>query len=268
VLLAAVVAGMLLARRLGPRWWLAAAPILAAAGLVVALVQPLLGPALHPLRNPVLRAEARAAGVDAGVDRVAKETRAANAEAVGIGPTRRIVFDDTLLAGAFDGRELRFVGAHEVAHHTRHHIWKGVGWFTLFSLPCALVLAWTTERRGGLARPGTVPLALLVAFCLQILSVPIGGAIARRYEAEADWTALQATHDPLGARRLFAGFARVNLENPTPPWWSRVLIDDHPSLLQRVEMATAAAGSRGGSGSPRASTTSTTRPASRRAARS
>jgi len=265
VVVVAVVGAMLLARRLGPRWWLAAAPVLAAGGLVVALVQPLLGPTLHPLRNPTLRAQTRAAGLKAGVDRVAKETRAANAEAIGIGPTRRIVFDDTLLA-AFGPRALRFVGAHEVAHHTRRHIWKGVAWFALFALPCAFVLGRATERAGGLARPEAVPALLLAAFCLQLASIPVGGTIARRYEAEADWTAIESTHDPTGARQLFAGFARVNLEDPTPPWWSRVLLDDHPSLLQRVELATAEAGSRAGSGSPRASTTSRTRPASRRGA--
>src|SRR5207248_3021675 len=182
-----------------------------------------------------------AAGLKAGVDRVAKETRAANAEAIGIGPTRRIVFDDTLLA-AFGPRALRFVGAHEVAHHTRRHIWKGVAWFALFALPCALVLGWAPWRPGGLARPEAVPALLLAAFCLQLASFPIGGTIARRYEAEADWTAIESTHDPTGARQLFAGFARVNLEDPTPPWWSRVLLDDHPSLLQRVELATAEAG--------------------------
>ena len=246
VLLAVVAGGMLLARSVGPRWWIAAAPALAVGGLVLALVQPLFGPALHPLRYPALRAEVRAAGVEAGVAEVAKRTRAANAEAIGLGPTARIVFDDTLLR-SFGPRALRFVGAHEVAHHTRRHLWKGVAWFALFSLPCAFAIAWATERRGGLARPEAVPVALLVAFCLQLLAVPIGGAIARRYEAEADWTALRATHDPVGARRLFTGFARVNLEDPTPPWWSRVLLDDHPSLLERVALATAEAGSRGGS---------------------
>jgi STE24 endopeptidase len=273
VLLAAVAGAMLLARRLGPRWWLAAAPLLALLGLVFAFVQPLLGPTLHPLRNRALLAEIRRSGVKAGVDRVEKKTRAANAEAVGIGPTRRVIFDDTLVGGGFGVAALRFVGAHELAHHSRHHIWKGVAWFALFSLPCAFVLAWTTERRGGLARPGTVPLALLVAFGLQLLSIPIGGTIARRYETEADWTALERTDDPAAAGTLFRGFASVNLEDPDPPAWARILLDDHPSLLQRVELAqawsqraTASGGSRAGSGSPRASTTSTTRPASRRRA--
>src|ERR687886_1273674 len=45
-LLVLVALGMLLARRLGRRWWLAAAPLVAVGALVVALVQPLLRPEL------------------------------------------------------------------------------------------------------------------------------------------------------------------------------------------------------------------------------
>jgi len=238
-LLVLVALGMLLARRLGRRWWLAAGPALAAGGLVVTLVQPLLGPALHPLRDRQLAAVLAGSGIRVGVENVAAETREANAEAIGIGPTRRIIFTDTILGGRFGEPELRFVARHELAHHRRHHLWKGAAWFALFALPCAFVLAAAGERRGGLARPEAVPAVLLAAFCMQLVSLPVGGAIARRYEAEADWTALRATHDPTAARGLFVDFARVDLEQPNPPRWSQLLLDDHPTLLQRIEMAKA-----------------------------
>jgi Zn-dependent protease with chaperone function len=239
VLLVLVSLGMLLARRLGRRWWLAAGPALAAGGLVVTLVQPLLGPSLHPLRDRQLAAVLAGSGIRVGVDRVAAKTREANAEAIGIGPTRRIVFTDTILRRPFGEPELRFAARHELAHHRRHHLWKGAAWFALFALPCAFVLAAAGERRGGLARPEAVPAVLLAAFCIQLVSIPIGGAIARRYEVEADWAALRATHDPAGARALFVDFARVDLEQPNPPRWSQLLLDDHPTLLQRIELAQA-----------------------------
>jgi STE24 endopeptidase len=238
-LLVLVALGMLLARRLGRRWWIAVGPALAAGGLVVTLVQPLLGPALHPLRDRQLAAVLAGSGIRVGVDRVAAETREANAEAIGIGPTRRIIFTDTILRRPFHEPELRFVARHELAHHRRRHLWKGAAWFALFALPCAFVLAAAGERRGGLARPQAVPAVLLAAFCIQLVSIPIGGAIARRYEAEADWTALRATNDPAAARALFVDFARVDLEQPNPPRWSQLLLDDHPTLLQRIEMAMA-----------------------------
>src|SRR5436853_1044666 len=206
-LLVLVALGMLLARRLGRRWWLAAGPALAVLGLVLTLVQPLLGPTLHPLRDRRLAAVLAGSGIRFGVEKVAKETRYANAEAIGIGPTRRILFTDTILGGRFGGPEPRFVARHELAHHHRDHIWKGVAWFALFALPCAFVLAVAGERRGGFARPEAVPAVLLAAFCIQLVALPVGGAISRRYEAEADWGALRATHDPAAARALFVDFA-------------------------------------------------------------
>src|ERR671928_1321488 len=169
-LLVLVALGMLLARRLGRRWWLAAAPLLAVLGLVLALVQPLLGPTLHPLRNQGLAAELAGSGIRVGVEKVASKTRDVNADAIGIGPTRRIVFTDTILRRPFREPELRFVARHELAHHRRHHLWKGVAWFALFALPCAFVLAWAGERRGGLARPEAVPAVPLSAFCLPLVS--------------------------------------------------------------------------------------------------
>jgi len=239
VVVLAVAGAMLLARRLGRRWWLAAGPALAVLGLVLTLVQPLLGPTLHPLRDRQLAAVLAGSGIRVGVEKVASETRDVNADAIGIGPTRRIVFTDTILRRPFAEPELRFVARHELAHHRRHHLWKGVAWFALFALPCAFVLAAAGERRGGLARPEAVPAVLLAAFCIQLVSLPVGGAIARRYEAEADWTALRATRDPAAARALFVDFARVDLEQPNPPRWSQLLLDDHPTLLQRIEMAQA-----------------------------
>src|ERR687888_1431548 len=153
-LLVLVALGMLLARRLGPRWWLAAGPALAVGGVVVALVQPLLGPTLHPLRDRQLAAVLAGSGIRVGVDEVADETREANAEAIGIGPTRRIVFTDTILRSPFGVPELRFAARHELAHHRRHHLWKGAAWFALFALPCAFLLAAAAERRGGPPRAG------------------------------------------------------------------------------------------------------------------
>ncbi|TMK93653.1 MAG: hypothetical protein E6G42_06050 [Actinobacteria bacterium] len=158
---------------------------------------------------------------------------------MGIGPTRRILFTDTMLDGRFGEPQLRFVARHELVHHRRDHLWKGVAWFALFAFPCAFVLAAAGERRGGLARPEAVPAVLLAAFCIQLVSLPVGGAIARRYEAEADWTALEATHDPAAGRALFQDFARVDLEQPDPPRWSQLLLDDHPTLMQRIAMTQA-----------------------------
>src|SRR5918912_2901487 len=69
-LLVLVALGMLLARRFGRRWWVAAGPALAVGALALTLVQPLLGPALHPLRDRQLEAVLAGSGIRVGAEKV------------------------------------------------------------------------------------------------------------------------------------------------------------------------------------------------------
>jgi STE24 endopeptidase len=63
--------------------------------------------------------------------------------------------------------------------------------------------------------------------------------VSRRYEAEADWVALRATHDPRSARSLFRRFTSVDLAQPNPPTWDYVLLENHPTVMQRIAMVEA-----------------------------
>ena len=166
-------------------------------------------------------------------------TTAANAYAIGIGPSRSVFLWDTLLDGRFTPREVRFVAGHELAHLARRHIWKGLGWGALIGIPILAAVAFVTGRRGGLRDPGTVPLALLTITVLQVALTPLQNAVSRRYEAEADWIGLEGTRDPAAARGLFKGFARTDLQDPQPPTWVHVFLDDHPTPLHRIEQADA-----------------------------
>ena len=58
-------------------------------------------------------------------------------------------------------------------------------------------------------------------------------------ESEADWKALETTHDPAAARGLFREFAVTSLGDPSPPTWAYLLLQTHPTLAQRVAMANA-----------------------------
>ena len=240
----AVALAMVLAARLGPRWWLAAAPVVVGLAAVVVLAQPLLlEPRVEPLQNPRLEADIRSLASRTGVGSVEvvvrdakSRTRAGNAEVYGLGPTRRVVLWDTLLDGRFGPAAIRAIVAHELAHVARDHVWKGLGWVALLALPATFVVARITQLRGGLARPEAVPLALLVVFCLELVLLPATNAVSRRYEAEADWVALEATHDPAAARRLTVRLARASLADPDPPTWAYVLRRTHPTAMQRLAM--------------------------------
>ncbi len=236
-----------LAQRLGGRWWLAAAPLVVGLAVLVQLLAPyLLSIGTKPLRAEPLAGEVRALEQREGADRsgvrvdpVHDRTTSANAFSVGLGPSRRVIFWDTLLDGRFTRGEVRFVAAHELAHVARNHILKGLAWFALIAIPILAAVAFVTGRRGGLRNPATVPLALLTIAAAQLALLPLTNALSRRYESEADWVALGATRDPGAARGLFAGFSRTSLQDPTSPGWAHVLLDDHPTPLQRVEMAAA-----------------------------
>ena len=244
---------VLLARRFGQRWWLAAwgALCLLAAGWV--LVAPaLLAPRLQPLRDPALAAEIRTLAHREGLGDVRIEvrdartrTRALNAEAVGVWPTTTVVLWDTLLEPGVGRGEVRFVVAHELAHVARRHAEKGVAWFALLALPCA----WLLARATGLRRPEDVPLAALVAALLALSLAPLANAVSRRYELEADWVALRTTGDAAGAEALFRRFTRTSRADPAPPRLWHVLAGTHPTLVERVELARV---SRAGGREPRA----------------
>ena len=191
-----------------------------------------------------IEALAKAQGVgevEIEVRDASRRTRAINAELYGVGPTKRIVFWDTALDGRLSRREIRSLAAHEFGHVEANHIWKSIGWIFLFAVPGAYVVARVTRRRGGLGRPAAVPLALLAVTVLQLALLPAANAISRRYEAEADWLALQATNDPEAFEGLTVELARAALAEPEPPRLARLLLETHPSPLERVEVSRAAA---------------------------
>jgi STE24 endopeptidase len=249
----ALLAAIALERWLGRRWWLAGGPALAVLGAAVVLAQPLLWtPRLEPLRDPALAADIRglADELGAGVDRVevkeaSDRTVRANAEVVGIGPTRRVVLWDTLLDGRFAHDEIRWVAAHELAHVARLHLWKGLAWLGLLALPIAWIVARATERRGGIGRPAAVPVAVLAVVAIELALLPLANAVSRRYEAEADWAALEATRDPEAARGLLRKFSLTGVSDPDPPGWAQAALATHPSLVERIAMARAWATTRG-----------------------
>lgn len=239
----AVVMGF--ARLAGERWWLPAAPIFVGLALLFAFVDPWLvgGHALHDarLQSAATRFE-RLEGVSRTpivVESVHRTTTLPNAEAAGMGPSRRVILWDTLVDGRFTERELEVVVAHELGHLARHHIWKDVGWYALFAFPGAWVIARATRSRGGMAQPRAVPLGLLVLVVLNLLALPLQNAISRHMEAEADWMALRTTRDPSGAVALFRRFVPTTLDEPNPPTFDYLVLENHPTIVQRIGMAEA-----------------------------
>ncbi|HEY7562294.1 MAG TPA: M48 family metallopeptidase [Gaiellaceae bacterium] len=249
VLVTIGVAGAVwLAARLGRRWWVAAAPALVAIAALFILAQPLVVQPLfnrfEPLPDRALaaRIESIASRMGVNVDDVlvadaSRRTTTANAYVAGIGPTRRVVLYDTLLDGRFTEGEILAVSAHELAHVERRHLWKGIAWFALFAVPGVWLLAAITNRLGGLAQPRLVPLGLAFVFAYMLVTQPLANAVSRRYEAEADWLGLQATHDPAAFVGLERRFVTTSLADPDPPAWVTIWLGTHPTPMERIAMA-------------------------------
>lgn len=243
---AAVLIAMALAKPLRQLWWIPGAVVFAGLGLLFTFAGPFLIPDQTPLRNDRLAAQAKQLAREQGVSDIKVRvedvdafTNEPNAFAIGLGPTRRVILWNTLLEPPFSDREVRVVIAHELAHHSRDHLWKLSGWYALAALPVAWMIAIATRRRGGMFEPRAVPLALLVAVVLQTAVTPAENVVSRRYEAEADWVALQTTRDPGPAARLEEKLAETTHTDPEPPEWTTALFGTHPTTMDRIAMVEA-----------------------------
>jgi STE24 endopeptidase len=230
----AIVMGLARVRWIGNRWWLPAVPVFVALRTLLAFVAPWLlgGSAFHAAYVAKLE---RIEHVHVPV-RVLNGFAEPNAFATGLGPSQRVFLWRPIVDPPFTPRMDRFVVAHELGHLAHNHIWKSIGWYALFAVPLAFLIALAARRRGGMGRPEAVPLAIFVFVVLQLVALPLQNVVTRHLEAEADWSALRATHDPAAGQRLFRLFAAEALEDPNPPWWGYVFLENHPTLVQRIEM--------------------------------
>ncbi len=240
----AIVMGF--AQVLRDRWWVAGAPTFVGLYVLFAFSLPWLVFDDAPLRDRELQATARRYAREEGtqpipvrVEQVSSYTDSPNAYAAGMDASRHIFIWDTLLDGRFSDDEVHVVLAHEIAHHAREHIWKSIGWYALFAVPGTYLIALATRRRGSLAEAQAVPLALFVFVALNVAAQPLTNVVSRRFEAEADWVALETTEDPDAARALFRDFTRFAHADPAPPEWATLLFDNHPTMLDRIRMAEA-----------------------------
>jgi len=243
----ALLVVMGLARWLGEWWWLPGAGVFVGIAALFTFAFPYLDfGTTQPLEAPALVAAAdeyeRELGlpdISLRVEEVSDYTDSANAYAVGFGPSRRVVFWDTLLMEPFSEDEQKSILGHELAHHAKRHLAKGLAWFVIFAVPGAWILMRATRGRGGMGRAEAVPLALIVVAVFQLAAAPAQNAISRRMEAEADWTTLELARDPDALEGVMVDLSRSSLGDPDPPGWVQLVLGTHPALADRVAMAEA-----------------------------
>jgi len=240
-----------------PLWWLAAAGALVALEVLVAFVFPVwllpLFYRLAPLGDGELRARlldlTRRAGVavvGVWVADQSRKSRTANAAVTGLGRTRRIVLFDTLV-DRFEPREVEAVLAHELGHHVRHDLWRGL------AVQAALTVLglWAADRLLGLgtalwglagpADPAGLPWLALVLLGVGLATAPVANGLSRRVERRADDYALGLTGDPDGFVGAMERLASLNLAERRPHPLEEFLLYSHPSIERRIRRARARA---------------------------
>jgi STE24 endopeptidase len=170
-----------------------------------------------------------------------KRSKHTNAYFTGIGKTKRIVLYDTLLA-SHSTDEILAVLAHEIGHWKKKHILKQL----MFMIPASLVLlyfvylilSWPPLYAAFGVQVTVYAGLFLVSLYLSSAGFflsPIGAAIMRRYEREADRVACELTGTSAPMIDALKRLAKDNLANLHPHPLYVWFYYSHPPLLERIE---------------------------------
>jgi Zn-dependent protease with chaperone function len=198
------------------------------------------------IRDHVLRL-ARANGVDAAgvyeLDASRQDSRI-DAHVNGLGPTTRILLNDTLLHRA-SLPQIDAVVAHELGHQVLHHIPKMLLFLLVFYPLCFACVGWAFHRlhdrfgvrwgTRGVAAPAAWPLLLSLVVTFTFLATPVLSSLVRSQEAEADLFAVNAVQQPDAVAQVCLAFAEWRRVDPSP--LEELFFYDHPSPRHRIEMA-------------------------------
>ncbi len=237
-------------------WWLWGWALLLAVSVLLTLLAPhLIEPLfmkVSPLSVTGLEPEIQALAERAGVHvrRVfqvdaSRRSGHSNAYFTGIGPVKRVVLFDTLLAQMSHG-EILAILAHELGHWKHRHILKRlfVGqalalatcYAAFVAVTRADVPAWIFAQQGSLGLRVAV-----VAFALGLIDAviaPLFSYWSRQQEREADRFAANLTQNASALATGLAKLARENLSNLHPHPWVAAIYGSHPRVSERVETLT------------------------------
>jgi len=244
-------------RRMPRRWWLAlwagGVPIAVFMTVVAPIViDPVFNDFVH-LKNPVLERKildlASRAGIHGSrvweVDK-SRQTKTMNAYVTGLGPTKRIVIWDTLLAKMTDD-EILVVMGHEMGHYVLNHVWKGLAFGSVLMFGVLFVVyrivEWGIARWGPgwgfttAADPAAIPWLLFVLYLGMFLLSPVISGFSRYVEHQSDVFTLELTHGNEAAARAFIKFAEDSKVDPYPSPFIEFWRSSHPPLGKRIAFA-------------------------------
>jgi STE24 endopeptidase len=234
-------------------WWIFAWVIISILELIILWLYPVLIAPLfnkfEPIADTALeqritglmeRAGLAVKGVfqmDAG-----KRSKHTNAYFTGLGKTKRIVLFDTLIS-SHPEQEILSVLAHEAGHWKRKHVVKQLILLEAFSFAGLFILSVMIDwellyHTFGFEEPIRYAGLLLAPVVLSPLGYflrPLGSALSRKYEKEADDVAVSLMGTPEPLRDTLLRLSADNLANLVPhpiyAWFNY----SHPPPVDRVE---------------------------------
>jgi STE24 endopeptidase len=235
-------------------WWVIAAAALTLLAAVLIFLQPIvLAPIFYrftrlhesPLRNRLLDL-CRKAGVEARdvfVQHESKTSTHTNAYFTGIAHSRRIVLFDNLL-NSHSPEEIAVIVTHEAGHWSHGHIFIGIilsavsifagsfGLNYLFGVPGVEKFFGTS-----MGRLSALPVITLLAMAASAFAGPFVSALSRKFERQADATALKITGDP---DAFISAQVRLVCDNNIDVLPHPLLVRlcaSHPTALKRIRFA-------------------------------
>jgi STE24 endopeptidase len=251
-------------RRSSRRWWFYFWLISLPIGVFLVFLQPLvIDPMFHkfePLqqKDPALTASLeqmeQRAGQNIPPERMfwmgaGEKTTSLNAYVTGIGASKRIVVWDNTIA-KMNTPQIVYVAGHEMGHYVLKHIPKGLAFFAVLFLIAHYLeyrsVGWVLARWSGnweirgLEDWASLPVLLLLLSVFSFVGNPVGSAVSRYFEHQADQYGLEVTHGLTAdsgqvAAQAFQILGEVGLSDPDPHPVNVFLFYDHPPISDRVQ---------------------------------
>ena len=244
---------LLMVKYAGQNWWIWAWAIFLCFQLLMTILYPtIIAPLFNkftPLEDSELKDSIKRLTKEEGLNvggiyqmDATRRTRHTNAYFSGLGRAKRIVLFDSLIQ-SHSQDEILAILAHEVGHLKKNHIKKQLIIIAFVSLllffMASKLLTWNViyESFGFSNMPCYVGLFLVGILWepVNFFISPIGMAISRRFEREADFYSLGIVKTAKPLTTALKKMAKENLSNLRPHPIYVCFNYSHPPLLQRIE---------------------------------
>ncbi len=229
------------------QWYIYVAVAAVAGSLLFAWANPLVVAPLFNRYTPLpdrpygrriaaLQARAGLSGLTLAESHLASQTESGASSVIGLWNSRRVVFSDTLLAGA-TAREVAFVAARDFGEVAAAEPLQMALADALAAIAIASLAVFVADRIGFRRDDDEVSRLALVAallVCSYVVVVPGLNAYHRHLASQADRFAVALTHDPVAGIRSAIRMANQGLVVVCPSPFARAYLNDLPSVGSRV----------------------------------